>query len=80
MKSLAPTLKNVNHQFNCYYYYYYCSNAILVLNIQERNDMNYIFCLFALFTVPFDPSLTKGLTVGYNLLSCAVIQQSCFCL
>ena len=59
--SLAPTLKYVNHQFNYYYYYYYYSNAILVLNIQERNDMNYMFCFFALFTVPFDPRLTKGL-------------------
>lgn len=75
MESLAPTLKYLNHQFNYYYYCYYYSNAILVLNIQEQNDMNYIFCLFALFTVPFDLSLTKGLTMGYNLLPCAVNQQ-----
>lgn len=40
--------------------------------------MNYIFCLFALFAVPFDPSHAKGLTVGYNSLSCAVNQQCSF--
>lgn len=75
METLAPKLKYLNHKFNYNYYCYYYSNAILVLNILKQYDMNYSFCLFALFAVPFDPSLTKGLTVGYNLLPCAVNQQ-----
>lgn len=50
MESLVLTLQHVNHQFNYYYYYCYYSDAILVLNIQERNYMNNISCLFALST------------------------------
>lgn len=72
MESLTPTLKNLNHQFNYYYY----SNAILVLNIQKRNDVNCIFRLFALFTAAFDPSLAKG----YDLVVCCESAMMCLSL